>query len=253
MHRFSVISIFPELIAAFCRAGIVRKVCEAGLAAIDVVNPRDFSDDARGTIDDAPYGGGPGMVMLFRPLRRSIEAAKRAHPHGSHVIYLSPQGQRLTQEALKRLARHEHLILLAGRYEGIDERLIGADVDSEWSLGDYVLSGGEIPAMALIDGIVRLLPGALGDARSALQDSFSCGLLDHPHYTRPETIADMAVPPVLLSGNHAAIETWRRKAALGRTWCRRPDLLDSASLSPEDRALLAEFIAERGEGSAGRA
>ncbi len=239
MHRFSVVTIFPELIAAFAAIGIVRKACGAGLAEIVAVNPRDFSEDARGTVDDAPYGGGPGMVMMVNPLRLAIADARRAAGGGGHVIYLSPQGRRLDQRGVVELSRHPHLVLLAGRYEGVDERIVERDVDEEWSLGDFVLSGGEIAAMAVIDSIVRLLPGALGDAGSAAADSFSTGLLDHPHYTRPEVIDGQRVPAVLLSGNHREIERWRREAALARTADRRPDLLAVAELDEADRRFLA--------------
>lgn len=238
MHRFSVVTLFPELLAAFGAAGMVRKACAAGLAEIQAFNPRDFSDDARGTVDDAPYGGGPGMVMMVKPLRRAIQAARQG-VRGSHVIYLSPQGRRLTQAGVAELAAQPHLVLVAGRYEGVDERVVERDVDAEWSLGDFVLSGGEIAAMAVIDAIVRLLPGVLGDARSAAADSFSAGLLDYPHYTRPESIDGQPVPPVLLSGNHARIAAWRRQAALLRTARRRPDLLAAAPLDEDDRRFLA--------------
>lgn len=249
MHRYTCITLFPPLIASFADTGIVRRAREAGLIELASINPRDFADDARGTVDDAPYGGGPGMVMLARPLRRAIAAARTRHAGASHVIYLSPQGTPLTEARLPELARHSHLILLCGRYEGIDERVIEADVDAEWSIGDFVLSGGEVPAMAIVDALTRRLEGALGDARSAQEDSFATGLLDHPHYTRPEVVDGMPVPPLLLSGNHAAIARWRRQQALGRTAERRPDLLAGLSLSAEDRRLLDEYLAARRDDS----
>lgn len=244
MQRFTCITLFPDLIQAFRDTGIVRKARAGGLIDITTLNPRDFAADNRGTVDDAPYGGGPGMVMMARPLRQAVAAARSLHPGPSHVVYLSPQGRRLDERSLPLLAEHRHLVLLCGRYEGIDERVIEGDVDSEWSLGDFVLTGGEIPAMAVIDALTRRLEGALGDARSASEDSFATGLLDHPHYTRPEVIDGMTVPPVLLSGNHAAIAQWRRKQALGRTWRRRPDLLDEAQLAAPDRQLLDDYRRE---------
>ena len=241
-RRFTVITLFPEMIAAFASAGIVRRACERRVVAIDTLNPRVFAEDARATVDDTPYGGGPGMVMTVAPLRKAIDSIRGASERPVHVVYLSPQGRTLSEAALPELAQHQHLVLLAGRYEGIDERLIERDIDSEWSLGDFVLSGGEIAAMAVIDALTRRLPGALGDERSALQDSFGEGLLDHPHYTRPELIEGQAVPSVLLSGNHAEIDRWRRREALGRTWLRRPDLLSCKTLSAADQKLLDEFI-----------
>ncbi len=249
MRHYTCITLFPPLMASFADTGIVRRAREAGLIDLASVNPRDFADDARGTVDDAPYGGGPGMVMLARPLRRAIAAARARHAGPAHVIYLSPQGMPLTDARLPELARHPHLVLLCGRYEGIDERVIAADVDAEWSVGDFVLSGGEVPAMVVIDALTRRLEGALGDARSAQEDSFATGLLDHPHYTRPELVDDMPVPPILLSGNHAAIARWRRQQALGRTAERRPDLLAGLSLSAEDRRLLDEYLAARRDDS----
>jgi tRNA (guanine37-N1)-methyltransferase len=209
-------------------------------------NPRDFADDAHRTVDDRPYGGGPGMVMMVEPLRRAIDAARKAAP-GAPVAYLSPQGRRLDQQVAAELAQRGSMILLAGRYEGVDERLIQSDVDEEWSIGDYVLSGGELPAMVLMDTVVRLLPGVLGHADSAEQDSFVDGLLDFPHYTRPEEIGGQRVPAVLLSGDHEQIRRWRLKQALGRTWLRRPDLLEGRALSDEEKVLLDEYRrAERG-------
>jgi tRNA (guanine37-N1)-methyltransferase len=213
-------------------------------------NPRDYTLDRHGSVDDKPYGGGPGMVMQVQPLRAALQAVKSAGLDAP-VIYLSPQGERFTQDTARRLAGRGRLILLAGRYEGIDERLIDMEVDEEISIGDYVLSGGELPVLVVMDAITRLLPGALGDADSALEDSFMGGLLDYPHYTRPEQIENRQVPQVLLSGNHAAIHRWRRKQALGRTRLRRPDLLEALALDDQDQALLNEFFDEYDNGIAG--
>ena len=243
-RRFTVVTIFPEFIDAFRRVGIVRKACDQGLAHIAAVNPREFTQDSRRTVDDTPYGGGPGMVMLAEPLGKALASLREAERTPPHVACLSPQGRRLDERGLSELQQHPHLVLLAGRYEGIDERVVERFVDSEWSLGDFVMSGGEIAAMAIIDALIRRLPGALGDSRSAAEDSFAdSGLLDHPHYSRPEVLDGVAVPPVLLSGNHAAIARWRRQQALGRTWLRRPELLGRARLSAADRKLLDDFIA----------
>ena len=242
LRHYTVITIFPDFINAFRRVGIVRKACDQGLVGIDAVNPREFTQDARRTVDDTPYGGGPGMVMLAEPLGRALESLRHAVAPAPHVVGLSPQGRRLDERGLTELQQHSHLAFLAGRYEGIDERVVERHVDSEWSLGDFVMSGGEIAAMAIIDALVRRLPGVLGDSRSAMEDSFAAGLLDHPHYSRPEIVDGMAVPSVLLSGNHAEIDRWRRKQALGRTWLRRPELLALAPLSGGDRKLLDEFL-----------
>jgi tRNA (guanine37-N1)-methyltransferase len=225
MH-FTVITLFPELVATFGDVGIVGRSRTRGLIDIATVNPRDYADDRRGTVDDAPYGGGPGMVMMVTPLRRAIAAARQRHSGRTLVACLSPQGRRFAQGMVGELAGYDHLILVAGRYEGIDERVIERDVDCELSVGDFIVSGGEVPAMLVIDAITRTLPGALGDARSAVEDSFSDGLLDHPHYTRPEVVDGDAVPAVLLSGDHGAIASWRRAQRLARTRARRPDLLE---------------------------
>ena len=241
MQRFSVITLFPELIHEFTRIGMVRKACALGLADITTLNPRDYADDARRTVDDAPYGGGPGMVMQVRPLRLAIAAA-RAAGTDAHVIYLSPQGRRLTQRDVEALLTYHHLVLVAGRYEGVDERIIERDIDAEWSIGDYVLSGGELPAMVLIEAMTRLIPGVLGDAESAQMDSFSQHLLDYPHYTRPECIDDQPVPSVLLSGDHAAIAAWRLREAVRRTGERRPDLLREAAQDPTLAPRVRELI-----------
>jgi tRNA (guanine37-N1)-methyltransferase len=241
--RFDVISLFPEMFDAM-RCGVTGRAIERGRVRFGFWNPRDYADDAHRTVDDRPYGGGPGMVMMVEPLRLAIEAARAAAP-SSRVIYLSPQGRRLNQAAVRTMAAEPGLILLSGRYEGIDERLIEAHVDQEWSIGDYVLSGGELPAMVLMDAVMRLLPGVLGHADSAQQDSYAEGLLDCPHYTRPEEIAGRSVPEVLTSGNHELIRRWRLQQALGRTWLRRPELLQGRALSGEERDLLDEFIRAR--------
>ncbi len=245
--RIQVVTLFPEMVEALRLGGVTARAMERGLLELRCWNPRDFARDRHRTVDDRPYGGGPGMVMRVEPLRSTIRAAKAAAGEGAKVAYLSPQGRRLDQAGLRELAARPGLVLVAGRYEGVDERLVEEMVDEEWSIGDYVLSGGELAAMVIIDGIARLLPGALGHEGSAEADSFSEGLLDHPHYTRPEVIDGRAVPEVLLSGDHAAIARWRRKQSLGRTWARRPDLLAGRELSEEDRRLLEEYIAEHRE------
>ena len=242
MKRFSVVTLFPELIASFRDTGVIGRCVERGLVNVETVNPREFTTDRRQTVDDSPYGGGPGMVMMVEPLRKAIAAAKRRDSRAAHVIYLTPQGRRFDQRGVRELRDRDHLIFVAGRYEGIDERVVERDVDSEWSVGDVVFSGGEIPAVLMIDAIVRTLPGALGDERSAEEDSFCDGLLDYPHYTRPEIVADDAVPAVLLSGDHGAIARWRRQQQLARTYLKRPDLLDGQVLSGDDQALLDELI-----------
>lgn len=242
--RIDVVTLFPKMFGALADYGITGRAMQRELLRLVTWNPRDYTRDRHRTVDDRPYGGGPGMVMMFEPLRDVIHAA-RADAGTGRVIYLSPQGRKLDQAGLDELAREPKLMLVCGRYEGVDERLIAAEVDEEWSIGDYVLSGGELAAMVLIDGVTRLLPGALGHEDSAQQDSFAEGLLDYPHYTRPETIESMSVPEVLLSGDHQAIARWRRKQALGRTWLRRPDLLERLELDEEQLALLAEFIREQ--------
>ncbi len=248
--RFDVITLFPEQFRILDAEGVVARALRRGIAELVTWNPREFAADVQRRVDDRPYGGGPGMVMKVAPLRAAIEAASRAAARAtrgkSRVAYLSPQGQRLTQADMRRIAADPGWILLAGRYEGVDERLIDACVDEEWSIGDYVLSGGELAAMVVMDAVIRLLPGALGHAESAAQDSYGEGLLDYPHYTRPEMIDGRAVPAVLLSGDHAAIERWRRMQALGRTWERRPDLLRAQGLDADDRALLDEYMRGRG-------
>ncbi len=242
--RFDLITLFPTMFSAVTEYGITGRALSRGLVEVGFYNPRDYTTDNYQTVDDRPYGGGPGMVMMVEPLREAIRDARGSDGGQSRVIYLSPQGRRLDQAGLEQLARHSHLILVCGRYEGIDERLIDAEVDEEWSIGDYVLSGGELAAMVMMDGLTRLLPGALGHEDSAQQDSFSDGLLDFPQFTRPETIEGRQVPPVLLSGDHKAIERWRLKQALGRTWLRRPELLETLELDEDKQTLLAEFIRE---------
>jgi tRNA (guanine37-N1)-methyltransferase len=242
--RIDVITLFPEFIQGCARIGVVGRASERGLLQVQTWNPRDFASDNYRSVDERPYGGGPGMLMLIDPLRDAIAAARAAAVEPAQVIYLSPQGERLTQGRVQSLARAPRLILLSGRYEGVDERLLEREVDAELSIGDYVLSGGELAAAVLIDALGRLQDGALNDATSAEQDSFSDGLLDCPHYTRPEQHELGAVPAVLVSGDHAAIRRWRRKQALGRTWLRRPDLLARQQLDAKSRELLEEFRRE---------
>ena len=243
---FDAITLFPEMFAAVTQSGITRRALERQLYSLRLWNLRDFATDNYRTVDDRPYGGGPGMVMLAEPLAKAIRTAREQRGGGrSRVIYFTPQGVPLVHRRVLELAREQRLILLCGRYEGIDQRLIDAEVDEEISLGDFVLSGGEIAALALIDAIVRQLPGALNDADSAQQDSFADGLLDCPHYTRPEEYEGVPVPPVLLSGHHAEIRRWRLKQALGRTWVRRPDLLRQRQMTNEEAVLLEEFRREQ--------
>lgn len=240
-----VISLFPDMFRAITDFGVTGRAVKRGLLEINLWNPRDFAHDKHRTVDDRPYGGGPGMLMMVQPLRDAIQAAKQAAGDDVKVIYLSPQGKKLTQSGVAELAQHQKLILVAGRYEGIDERVIQSEIDEEWSIGDYVLSGGELPAMTLVDAVSRLVPGVLGDMASAVQDSFTDGLLDCPHYTRPENLDGVMVPDVLLSGNHEHIRRWRLKQSLGRTWQRRPELLNNLALTDEQAKLLAEYVQER--------
>jgi tRNA (guanine37-N1)-methyltransferase len=242
MH-ISTISVLPEMFAAL-NYGIPQRAVDKGLLTLKHWQLRDFTTDKHHTVDDRPYGGGPGMVMKVEPLSAAIEKAKTTHTGLSRVVYLSPQGQQFSSSLATASLSIKHLILVAGRYEGIDERLITTVIDEEWSLGDYVLSGGELAAMVVIDAMARLLPGALGHESSADQDSFADGLLDYPHYTRPEEIAGLRVPDVLLKGNHFAIHQWRLKQSLGRTWLRRPDLLAKRQLAAAEQKLLAEFVEE---------
>ena len=242
MIGFDVITLFPAMFAAVSEYGVTSRALQAGLWRLRTWNPRDFTSDNYRTVDDRPYGGGPGMVMLAEPLERTLDAVKAAA--GGRVIYLSPQGTRLDHRKVMALSKESAITLLCGRYEGVDERLLARRVDEELSLGDFVLSGGELAAMALIDACVRQLPGALGDEQSALEESFAGGLLDCPQYTRPEVYGGERVPEVLLSGHHVNIRRWRLKQALGRTWLRRPDLLQARGMSSEEQALLAEFQRE---------
>jgi tRNA (guanine37-N1)-methyltransferase len=248
--HFHVITLFPEMVGHITAEGVLGRAIRQGIVGLTCWNPRDFTHDRHRTVDDRPYGGGPGMLMKVQPLADAIAAARTQAGDSAKVIYLSPQGQRLNQQKVSQLAacgtetEAADLILIAGRYEGIDERLIEQHVDEEISIGDYVLSGGELAAVVLIDAIARMLPGVLGDEDSAQQDSFMQGLLDCPHYTRPEQINGVQVPDVLLSGDHKAIARWRLKQSLGRTWLRRPDLLEQLQLNEEQQALLAEFQRE---------
>jgi tRNA (guanine37-N1)-methyltransferase len=247
--RVDVVSLFPEFVKQVTEWGVTGRAVERGLLNLQCWNPRDYAQDRHRTVDDRPYGGGPGMVMKVEPLLAALNAARAATDPQARVIYLSPQGEKLTQPLARELTSQPGHILLCGRYEGLDERLIEQEVDLELSIGDYVLSGGELAAMVLIDTMTRLIPGVLGDAESAEQDSFTAGLLDHPHYTRPELLKlgardGEAVPSALLSGDHAAIARWRLKQALGRTWLRRPELLDGLQLNTEQQGLLQEWIDE---------
>ena len=245
MIRFDVVTLFPEMFAAISGSGITARALEAGLWSLTTWNPRDFTTDRYRTVDDRPYGGGPGMVMLAEPLERALDAVAKSGGN-RRTIYLSPQGRKLDHRRVMEFSKEKSVTLLCGRYEGIDERLLARRVDEEISIGDFVLSGGEIAAMALMDAVVRQLPGALGYEQSALEESFADGLLDCPQYTRPETYRDEKVPDVLLSGHHENIRRWRLKQALGRTWLRRPDLLAARDLSEEERVLLEEFRQESG-------
>ena len=243
--QFRVVTLFPEMVAAGTNFGVCGRAARRGLVDVDTVDPRDFAGDVHRTVDDRPYGGGPGMVLKYEPFRDAIRSAKAELPAGSSVVFLTPQGRRFDQRVAEDMASRSGLLLVAGRYEGFDERLLEAEADDELSLGDFVLSGGEIAAVAVIDAVVRLLPGALGHEASAEQDSFTDDLLDFPHYTRPEVIDDLPVPPVLRQGNHEQIRRWRLKQAIGRTYVRRPDLLRERALTDEEKQLLAEYLAER--------
>ncbi|HJS16167.1 tRNA (guanosine(37)-N1)-methyltransferase TrmD [Rheinheimera tangshanensis] len=239
-----VITLFPQMFDAITKFGVTSRAVKQGLLQVECWNPRDYTSDKHNTVDDRPFGGGPGMLMMVQPLTDAIRAAKQAAGGNVHTVYLSPQGRKLDQKGVQELSRYPKLLLVAGRYEGIDERVIETEIDEEWSIGDYVLSGGELPAMTLIDAVSRLVPGVLGHEESAEQDSFATGLLDCPHYTRPAVLADKEVPPVLLSGHHENIRRWRLKQALGRTWLRRPDMLNALALTKEQRKLLDEFQLE---------
>ena len=242
--RFDVISLFPEMIIAAASTGVTGRAIERGIVELALHNPRDYAYDKHKTVDDRPYGGGAGMVMKYQPLHDALLVAKQTGKN-SKVVYLSPQGAPLSQALIAQATQLEQLILVAGRYEGIDERFIRLDCDAEWSLGDYVISGGELAALVVIDAVTRLLPNVLGDAQSAAQDSHSDGLLDYPHYTRPERVESYDVPAVLLSGNHSAIERWRLTQSLGRTWQKRPDLLAKKILTAQQQQLLEQFKIEQ--------
>jgi tRNA (guanine37-N1)-methyltransferase len=242
--RIDVITLFPESLDELTGLGVTGRAIRDGKVKLKAWNPRDLATDKHRTVDDRPYGGGPGMVMAIEPLSATIKAAREQQAGDARVSLMSPQGRRLDQAGINELAGRQGLILVCGRYEGIDERVIEAEVDEEWSIGDYVISGGELAAAVIIDAVTRLLPDVLGDDQSAVQDSFMDGLLDHPHYTRPEFAGDKAVPKVLLSGDHEAIRRWRRKQSLGRTWQRRPDLLQDRELDEEAKLLLKEFCHE---------
>lgn len=240
--RFDVVTLFPEMILEAARFGVTGKAIAGNIVGLSVWNPRDYTEDKHRTVDDRPYGGGPGMVMKCQPLSAAVNAARlNTKNKDSKVVYLSPQGKQITQDLLLGVKQTSQLILVAGRYEGIDERFINSVCDEEWSLGDYVISGGELASLVVIDAITRLIPGVLGDENSAKQDSYMDGLLDTPHYTRPEQSELGVVPEVLLSGNHQAIQRWRMKQALGRTALRRPDLFKEKELNAEQKALLKEF------------
>jgi len=249
MH-FEVVTLFPELVAQVGRVGVVGRGLERGLLRLGTTDPREFATDAHRTVDDRPYGGGPGMLMKVEPLRSAIRAARARLPAGSRTVALSPQGRVFNQAVAREYRALPGLLLVAGRYEGMDERLLRMEADETLTVGDYVLSGGELPAMLVVDAVARLVPGVLGDENSAVEDSFSDGLLDCPHYTRPETVDGMRVPAVLLSGDHEAIRRWRLKQKLGRTWRTRPELLAARELTVEEQRLLDEYIAERETGGA---
>lgn len=242
--RFDVVTLFPDMVTIAARQGVTGRAIETCKASLWTWNPRDYTNDKHKTVDDRPYGGGPGMVMKYQPLHDAVADAKKHADRNSKVVYLSPQGKLLDQALIRQASQLSQLVLVAGRYEGVDERFVQLDCDDEWSIGDYVLSGGELAALVIIDAVIRLLPGVLGDERSAEQDSHSNGLLDYPHFTRPDKIKDSSVPDVLMSGDHAKIDRWRMKQSLGRTWLRRPDLLDKGHLTTEQEELLKEFIVE---------
>jgi tRNA (guanine37-N1)-methyltransferase len=247
--RIAVVTLFPMMIRGALAHGVVGRALERGVLEVECFDPRDFATDPHRTVDDRPYGGGPGMVLKVEPLRSALRRAAAALPQGSRRVYLGADGRRFEQGMAREARDGAGLVLVAGRYEGVDERFIEREIDEQWSVGDYVLSGGELPALVVIDAIARLIPGTLGSAQSAVQESFSDGLVDWPHYTRPPAIDGQAVPAVLLSGDHAAIERWRLQQALGRTWLRRPELLERRGMSDEERVLLEEFKIERANGT----
>ena len=248
MMQVVVVTLFPAMFAALSEGGITGRAIQQGILGLTLCNPRDFTQDRHRRVDDRPYGGGPGMVMIVQPLRDALRSACERIGTDAWRVFLSPQGKPVTQERVEALAKRQALVLVCGRYEGVDERFVTSCIDEELSIGDYVLSGGELPAMVLIDALTRLLPGALGNEESAASESFVSGLLDHPHYSRPETVDDLSVPEVLLSGDHAMISRWREKQALGRTWSRRPDLLAARELTNKEQKLLDEFRSEYSSG-----
>lgn len=252
MYRFGVVSLFPELVAPAVQIGVVGRAAERGVIALDQVSPRDFTTDRHRTVDDRPYGGGPGMVLKYEPLRDAVRALRQRLPEGCPEFVLAAQGQPFDQRLARQLAAGPGLLLVCGRYEGIDERFTQLEVPAELSLGDYVLSGGELAAAVVIDAVTRLLPGVLGDESSAVEDSFTAGLLDCPQYTRPEVVDGGRVPEVLLGGDHAAVRRWRLKQAVGRTWLKRPELLAGRQLTAEEGLLLAEFQTEWQKLNSGR-
>jgi tRNA (guanine37-N1)-methyltransferase len=243
--RIAVVTLFPMMIRGALAHGVVGRALERGVLEVECFDPRDFATDPHRTVDDRPYGGGPGMVLKVEPLRSALRRAAAVLPQGSRRVYLGADGRRFEQGMAREARDGAGLVLVAGRYEGVDERFIEREIDEQWSVGDYVLSGGELPALVVIDAIARLIPGTLGSAQSAVQESFTDGLVDWPHYTRPPAIDGQAVPAVLLSGDHAAIGRWRLQQALGRTWLRRPELLERRGMSDEERGLLEEFKIER--------
>lgn len=247
--RIAVVSLFPVMLRDALNHGVLGRAIERGLLDVECFDPRDDATDVHRTVDDRPYGGGPGMVLRVEPLRSTLRRAEAATPAGSRRVYLGADGRRFEQSMAREACEWPGLILVAGRYEGVDERFIESEIDEVWSIGDYVLSGGELPALVVIDAIGRLLPGALGSAESAVQESFTDGLVDWPHYTRPPTVDGREVPAVLASGDHAAIQRWRLRQALGRTWLRRPELLERRGMNAEERALLEEFKIERAKSS----
>jgi tRNA (guanine37-N1)-methyltransferase len=243
--RIAVVSLFPSMLREAMAHGVLGRAVERDVLEVTYFDPREHTHDVHRTVDDRPYGGGPGMVLKVEPLREALRAARATMPAGARAVYLGADGVRFDQERAREARARPGLILVAGRYEGVDERFVESEIDEQWSIGDYVLTGGELPALVVIDAIARLLPGTLGSEESALQESFSDGLLDWPHYTRPISVDGHEVPEVLASGDHAAIRRWRLKEALGRTWLRRPELLERRGLSKEERALLEEFKLER--------
>ena len=247
--RIAVVTLFPAMIREALAHGVVGRAVERGVLAVECFDPRDHAADVHRTVDDRSYGGGPGMVLKVEPLRSALRDAMAAMPQGSRRVYLGADGRKFDQGMARAARDGAGLVLVAGRYEGVDERFIESEIDEQWSIGDYVLSGGELPALVVIDAIARLIPGTLGSAESAVQESFSDGLVDWPHYTRPPNIAGRTVPAVLMSGDHAAIDRWRLQQALGRTWLRRPELLERRGMSDEERALLEEFKIERARGT----